>query len=92
LVDLVGQSAGIGFHVLLTRRVAGAMRTGFEPFVQRLRECAPIGLLFSGPRDEGPVLGGVTPRVLPPGRAVLVPGRGYPELVQCCLDDSEASG
>jgi DNA segregation ATPase FtsK/SpoIIIE, S-DNA-T family len=91
LVDLVGQAAGVGFHVLLTRRVAGAQRTGFEPFLQRLRESASVGLLFSGPRDEGPVLGGVMPRQLPPGRAVLVQPRGHPELVQCCLDEGEPS-
>jgi DNA segregation ATPase FtsK/SpoIIIE, S-DNA-T family len=91
LVDLIGQAAGVGFHVLLTRRVSGAQRTGFEPFLQRLRESATLGLLFSGPRDEGPVLGGVMPRQLPPGRAVLVQPRGHPELVQCCLDEVEPS-
>lgn len=89
LVDLLGMAGDIGFHVLLARRVAGAQRSIFEPFGQRLREVGTTGLVLSGVSDEGPLLGGVTPRALPPGRGFLVTRGAKPVLVQCCYDENE---
>jgi DNA segregation ATPase FtsK/SpoIIIE, S-DNA-T family len=86
LVELLGASGDVGLHVLLARRVAGAQRTAFEPFGQRLREVATVTLVLSGSPDEGPLLSGVTPRPLPPGRGTLVTTGRHPHLVQCCLD------
>jgi len=87
LVECLGAAGDIGLHVLLARRSSGTMRSSFESFYQRLHEIGPSGLLLSGPSDEGPLLGGVTPRSQPPGRGFLVHGRSKPALIQCCVDD-----
>jgi DNA segregation ATPase FtsK/SpoIIIE, S-DNA-T family len=87
LAELLAQGPDIGFGVILTRRVAGSQRTSFEAFGQRLREVADHILILSGQPDEGPLAAGVTARLRPPGRGVLVSGRGRPRLVQCLVDD-----
>ena len=87
LVDLIGWAADVGFHVILARRVGGAARGAFEPFMQRLREADPIGLVLSGSAEEGPVLAGVTAGRWVPGRGVLVTPGSPPAVVQCYLPD-----
>ncbi|MBJ7610078.1 MAG: type VII secretion protein EccCa [Candidatus Dormibacteraeota bacterium] len=84
LVDCLPLALDTGLHVLLTRRVAGASRTAFEPFTQRLRELGPVALLLSGDVAEGPLVGGVTARPQPPGRGYLVRPGHAPMLVQLC--------
>ncbi|MCM3926252.1 type VII secretion protein EccCb, partial [Frankia sp. AiPs1] len=61
LVEFFGQAADIGLRVVLTRRTGGAARTAYEPVLLGLRELSPPGLLLSGSRDEGPLLGGLRP-------------------------------
>ncbi|MHB1924805.1 MAG: type VII secretion protein EccCb [Acidimicrobiales bacterium] len=85
LVDLIGWSADIGFHVVLARRVGGAARSAFEPFTQRLREAEPIGLVLSGSADEGPLLSGITAGRWSPGRGTLVRPGAAPVVLQCYL-------
>ena len=68
LLDLLGLGRELGFHLVLTRRVAGAARAAFEPVVQRLRELGGTGLVMSGDPDEGPLLGGQKAARRPPGR------------------------
>jgi DNA segregation ATPase FtsK/SpoIIIE, S-DNA-T family len=76
LTDLLLMGQDIGFHVVLARRVGGATRSAFEPFLQRLREMGSPGVILSGDPHEGPVLGGHRAQVLPPGRGLLVrPGQ-----------------
>ena len=82
LLPLVAQGADIGLHVVLARRTGGAGRGLFEPFLARLREVGTAGLMMSGDRDEGPLLGGMRPQVLPPGRGWLVDRRGTKDFVQ----------
>ncbi|MFI7677942.1 type VII secretion protein EccCa [Actinophytocola sp. NPDC049390] len=82
LLPLAAQGADIGLHVVLARRSGGAGRGLFEPFLARLREVGTAGLMMSGDRDEGPLLGGMRPQVLPPGRGWLVDRRGGKDLVQ----------
>jgi ESX secretion system protein EccC len=86
LTDLLAQGADIGFSVILARSVAGSQRTAYERFGQRLREVAHTALILSGQADEGPLVAGVSARQWPPGRGILIPGRGRPQLIQCCLD------
>jgi DNA segregation ATPase FtsK/SpoIIIE, S-DNA-T family len=50
--------------------------------ISRIRELASPGMLMSGPRDEGPLLGSLKPQPLPPGRGWLVTRRGGAQLVQ----------
>jgi DNA segregation ATPase FtsK/SpoIIIE, S-DNA-T family len=68
LADLLPQARDIGLHVLLARSAGGAGRAMFEPVVQRLREMGSPGLIMSGSRDEGQLLGGVRPMSQPVGR------------------------
>ncbi|WP_115945012.1 type VII secretion protein EccCa [Amycolatopsis thermalba] len=82
LVDLLSQGRDIGLHVVLARRTGGASRALFEPFLSRLRDVGSPGLLMSGDKDEGPLLGGLKPELLPPGRAWLTGRRHAPRLVQ----------
>ena len=82
LMEFLAQGRDIGLHVVVTRRTGGAGRALFEPFLARLRDVGSTGLLMSGDRDEGPLLGGLKAEELPPGRAKLVTRRGEPQLVQ----------
>jgi S-DNA-T family DNA segregation ATPase FtsK/SpoIIIE len=82
LLPLVAQGADIGLHVVLARRTGGAGRGLFEPFLERLREVGTPGLMMSGDRDEGPLLGGMHAQVLPPGRGWLVDRQGNKRVIQ----------
>ncbi|WP_436501610.1 type VII secretion protein EccCa [Actinokineospora sp. HUAS TT18] len=82
LLPLIAQGQDIGLHVVLARRSGGAGRGLFEPVLARLREVGTPGLMMSGDRDEGPLLGGMRAQVLPPGRGWLVDRRGHKGLVQ----------
>jgi S-DNA-T family DNA segregation ATPase FtsK/SpoIIIE len=57
----------------------------FDPVIQRLREMGSPGLIMSGSKEEGALLGGVRPSALPCGRGVLVTRRGGSRLVQVAL-------
>ncbi|MBM7790172.1 type VII secretion protein EccCa [Tenggerimyces flavus] len=85
LLDYLQHGRDIGLHVVVTRRMNGAGRALFEPFLARLRDVGSPGLMMSGDRLEGPLLGGLKPELLPPGRAHLVRHRGAPQLVQLAL-------
>ena len=49
---------------------------------QRLRELSSPGLLMSGDREEGALLGNVRPQVLPAGRGWLVTRKEGARLIQ----------
>ena len=59
-----------------------AGRALFEPFLARLRDVGSPGLLLSGDRTEGPLLGGLKPEVLPAGRGRLVIRGEPPQMLQ----------
>jgi S-DNA-T family DNA segregation ATPase FtsK/SpoIIIE len=82
LLDYLPQARDIGLHLVLTRRSGGASRAMYEPVIQRLRELASPGLVMSGDREEGALLGNVRPGPLPPGRGWLVTRREGTRLVQ----------
>jgi S-DNA-T family DNA segregation ATPase FtsK/SpoIIIE len=82
LLDYLAQARDIGLHLILTRRSGGASRALYEPFVMRLRELGSPGIVMSGDRDEGTLLGNVRPQLLPPGRGWLVTRREGARLVQ----------
>ena len=62
----------------------------YEPITSRIREVSPAGLVLSGDREEGPVVGPVRASEQPPGRGVLVGRRHAPTLVQVPMDDAAA--
>ncbi|HZE39126.1 MAG TPA: type VII secretion protein EccCa [Stackebrandtia sp.] len=81
LLELLAQARDIGLHLVLARRMGGASRAMYEPVVQRLREIQTPGLLMSGSKDEGVLLGDVKPLPRPPGRGMLVRRSGN-QLIQ----------
>jgi S-DNA-T family DNA segregation ATPase FtsK/SpoIIIE len=82
LLEYLAQARDIGLHLVLTRRSGGAGRALYEPVIQRLRELSSPGLVLSGDRDEGALLGTVRPGPLPPGRGWLVTRREGVRLIQ----------
>jgi S-DNA-T family DNA segregation ATPase FtsK/SpoIIIE len=82
LLEFLAQGRDIGLHVVVTRRVGGASRAVFDPLISRIRELASPGIVMSGSREEGALLGSVKAQPLPPGRGWLVTRRGGSQLVQ----------
>ncbi|MEV6302248.1 type VII secretion protein EccCa [Actinoplanes sp. NPDC051861] len=82
LIDYLAQGRDVGLHLVLTRRSGGAARALFEPVIARLRELASPGIMMSGNKDEGVLLGNRKPEQLPPGRGHLVTRRGGTQLIQ----------
>jgi S-DNA-T family DNA segregation ATPase FtsK/SpoIIIE len=76
LAEFLPQAKDLGLHVVLCRRSGGAARALFEPVIQRIRELGSPGIIGSGSRDEGALLGTTRPAAMPPGRGVVV-GRRY---------------
>jgi DNA segregation ATPase FtsK/SpoIIIE, S-DNA-T family len=87
LTDLVPQARDIGLHVIIARSAGGAGRAMFDPIIQRIREMGSPGLIMSGDKDEGALLGGVRPQGQPPGRGYFVERRTGTRLVQSALLD-----
>ena len=82
LLDHLPQARDVGLHLVVARRSGGAARAMFEPTLARLRELAVPGLIMSGDREEGALLGSVRPQPMPPGRATLVHRRDGNRVVQ----------
>ena len=68
LLEFLSQARDIGLHLVVARRSGGASRALYEPVLTRLRELSTPGMVMSGDRDEGVLLGNVRPGPLPPGR------------------------
>ncbi|WP_063060490.1 type VII secretion protein EccCa [Nocardia sienata] len=81
IVDYLAHAKDIGLHLIIARRSGGAGRALYEPVISRLRDLATPGLIMSGSREEGGLLGNVRPSAMPPGRGTLV-GRSGNELIQ----------
>jgi S-DNA-T family DNA segregation ATPase FtsK/SpoIIIE len=85
LLEVLPHSRDVGLHVIVARASGGAGRAGFEPVMQRLRELGSPGILLSGTRDEGHLLGSVSAQPQPPGRGTLVTRARPPRLIQTAL-------
>ena len=81
LVEHLPHARDIGLHLVVARRSGGAGRALFDPVIGRLRDLVTPGLVMSGNRDEGNLLGTVRPSGMPPGRGVFVDRSGQ-ALVQ----------
>jgi S-DNA-T family DNA segregation ATPase FtsK/SpoIIIE len=93
LLEFLPQGRELGLHVVVTRRSGGAGRALFEPFLARLRDVGSPGVLLSGDRGEGPLLGGLKPDVLPPGRGRLITRGDPPRMLQLAwLPPAEEEG
>jgi DNA segregation ATPase FtsK/SpoIIIE, S-DNA-T family len=76
LIPFLPQGSDIGFHLVLTRGAANVLRMAMDPLIRRLQETNSPDVALSCPPGEGPLLGGVKARHLPPGRALLCTRRG----------------
>ncbi|ORI23200.1 type VII secretion protein EccCa [Rhodococcus sp. 1168] len=81
LVEYLPHARDIGLHVIVSRRSGGASRALYDPVISRMRDLVSPGLVMSGSRDEGNLIGSVKPSAMPPGRGTLVDRRGQ-SLVQ----------
>ncbi|MGH3805881.1 MAG: hypothetical protein ACRDRU_04405 [Pseudonocardiaceae bacterium] len=82
VLEFVAQGRDLGFHLILARRVAGAQRALFEPVLQQVKELGNPGLILSGDRGEGPLLGTSRATTFPPGRGLLIRRKEQPVRVQ----------
>jgi DNA segregation ATPase FtsK/SpoIIIE, S-DNA-T family len=90
IADLLPQARDIGLHVVLARSAGGASRAMFDPLIQRMKEMGSPGLIMSGSKDEGALLGSVKAQAQPPGRGFLVERRTGSRLIQVALVDDAA--
>ena len=67
LQPLMAQARDVGLHVVVARRTGGASRALYEPVIQSLRDLAMPGVMLSGPRDEGVLIGNLRPQPAPGG-------------------------
>ncbi|MEU8926026.1 type VII secretion protein EccCa [Kitasatospora sp. NPDC048545] len=75
LAEFLPFARDIGLRVIVARSAGGAGRSLYEPVLQRMRELGGQGVILSGSRDEGALLGTVKPQALPPGRGIYVSRR-----------------
>jgi S-DNA-T family DNA segregation ATPase FtsK/SpoIIIE len=87
LQPLMAQARDVGLHVVVARRAGGAGRALYEPVIQSLRDLAMPGMLLSGPRDEGALIGNLRPQAAPPGRARVVTRDRGVEVTQLAWTD-----
>ncbi|URN17832.1 MULTISPECIES: type VII secretion protein EccC [Streptomyces] len=90
LTELLPFARDVGVRFVIARNAAGASRSTYEPFMQRMMELGAQGVLLSGDPHEGEILGGVRPRPMPPGRGVFVSRQRGNPLVQTGLMPSDA--
>ncbi|WP_436777677.1 type VII secretion protein EccCa [Yinghuangia sp. YIM S09857] len=82
LLEYLPLSRDVGLHLVIARSSGGASRALYEPVMQKLLDLGTGGLLLSGNRDEGPLIGGVRPTRLPPGRGQLISRRRGTQTIQ----------
>ncbi|WP_329140846.1 type VII secretion protein EccCa [Streptomyces sp. NBC_01476] len=70
----------VGFHMVVSRAAAGAMRGINDPLIRRLLEVNAPGLLLSCPPSEGYLFNNTKPRLLPPGRGMYITRRSTVQI------------
>lgn len=82
LTEYLPYAKDLGLHLLVARRSGGAERALFEPLLAALRDLGCLALMMSGSAAGSAPLGSGRPTRLPPGRGVLITGKGEERLVQ----------
>jgi S-DNA-T family DNA segregation ATPase FtsK/SpoIIIE len=81
----------VGLHVVVVRTGAGAARANYDPFWAGLRGSGGLsGLVLSGDRADGQVIGSVAAAPMPPGRARFVAAGRTSCTVQLFLPATDA--
>ncbi|MFJ9039068.1 type VII secretion protein EccCa [Streptomyces sp. NPDC102406] len=86
----ISSAQDIGLHFVVTRRVAGASRALYDPFLTALRETGASALVMTGDRSEGQLLPGLYASAQPPGRGTLARRGHRPQLIQTVLIEDGA--
>ncbi|MFR9789783.1 type VII secretion protein EccCa [Streptomyces sp. MB22_4] len=81
----ISSARDIGLHFVVARRVAGASRALYEPFLTALRETGTTALVMTGDRTEGQLFPGLYASAQPPGRGTLVRRGRRHQLIQTAL-------
>jgi S-DNA-T family DNA segregation ATPase FtsK/SpoIIIE len=89
IAELLPQARDIGLHVIVSRAFGGAGRAMYDPVIQRIKEMGSPGLVMSGNKDEGVLLGNVKAHKLPAGRGYFVDRRSGTRLIQTAQVDGE---
>ncbi|WP_405699419.1 type VII secretion protein EccCa [Streptomyces sp. NBC_01383] len=71
-----------GVRFVIARSSAGASRSMYEAFMQRIKELGAQGVVLSGDPAEGDLIGSVRGRPMPPGRGYFATRRRGNPLVQ----------
>ncbi len=82
LQPLMAQARDVGLHLVVARRSGGASRALYEPVIQSMRDLAMPGILLSGSRDEGALIGNLRPGPAQPGRGRMLTRDRGAEVVQ----------
>jgi S-DNA-T family DNA segregation ATPase FtsK/SpoIIIE len=82
LLEYLPFARDIGLRVIIARTSGGASRSLYEPAMQRMRELGAQGIVLSGDRTEGALLGNIAPSQLPPGRGYFHTRRRGGQLIQ----------
>jgi len=88
LADFIPLSREVGLHVVLARKVSGMARVMGDPLAARLKDMGADGLILSGDRREGAVLGDERAQQRPPGRGVLLKGGRHRRLIQVAVPEA----
>lgn len=81
LAEFIPHAADIGVHVIVGRRIGGALRSLHDPVLGAVKDQGATALILDGTRDDGPLLG-VKPVQRPPGRGSWVVHGRPPRVVQ----------
>ncbi|NUP19009.1 MAG: type VII secretion protein EccCa [Streptomyces sp.] len=92
LTELLPFARDVGIRFIVARNTAGAGRSSYEPFMQRIKELGAQGVVLSGDPNEGDILGNVRPRAMPAGRGIFVSRKRGNLLVQTGLVAGEDQG
>lgn len=82
LLEYLPFARDVGLRIIIARSSGGASRSLYEPVMQRMRELGAQGLVLSGDRSEGALLGNITATQLPPGRGYFHTRRRGGQLIQ----------
>ncbi|RZU62554.1 type VII secretion protein EccCa [Zhihengliuella halotolerans] len=80
--EYLAMGAEIGLHAIVARKVRGASRGLFTPFVSALRDAGGATFIMDGDRSEGPLVSGVRARRQPPGRGLFLHAGRQPATIQ----------
>ncbi|UUU30507.1 type VII secretion protein EccCa [Streptomyces sp. CA-210063] len=85
LVEHLPFARDVGVKFIIARNAAGASRSMYESFMQRVKELGAQGVVLSGDPMEGDILGNVRARPMPPGRGTFVSRKRGTPLIQVGL-------